>query len=88
MTGDGSRPPGVDHEADLLRTYDEAINPSSETDIEQFRADALTERGIKVSRQEVFAVMDAMRSGGTGSQSELRAATSRQPFHRVVANVD
>jgi len=50
--------------------------------------DALTERGVKVSRQEVFAVMDAMRSGGKESLSELREAISRQPYHRVVTNAD
>jgi len=50
--------------------------------------DALTERGVKVSRQEVFAVMDAMRSGGKDSLSELRETISQQPYHRVVTNAD
>ena len=50
--------------------------------------DALTDRGVKISRQEVFAVMDAMRSGGKDSLSELREAISRQPYHRVVTNAD
>ncbi len=50
--------------------------------------DALTEQGVTVSRQEVVAVMDAMRSGGAGSLSELREAISRQPYHRVVASAD
>jgi len=50
--------------------------------------DALTERGVKISRQEVFAVMDAMRTGGKDSLSELREAIARQPYHRVVANAD
>ena len=50
--------------------------------------DALTERGVKISRQEVFAVMDAMRTGGKDSLSELRETISRQPYHRVVKNAD
>ncbi len=50
--------------------------------------DALTERGIKVSRQEVFAVMNAMRTGRKDSLSELREAIAHQPYHRVVTNAD
>jgi farnesyl-diphosphate farnesyltransferase len=50
--------------------------------------DALTERGVKVSRQEVFAVMSAMRSGGKESLSELRKTISRQPYHMVAKNAD
>jgi farnesyl-diphosphate farnesyltransferase len=50
--------------------------------------DALTERGVKVSRQEVFAVMSAMRSGGKESLSELRKTISKRPYHLVAKNAD
>ena len=50
--------------------------------------DALTERGVKISRQEVFAVMSAMRSGGKESLSELRKTIARQPYHMVAKNAD
>lgn len=45
--------------------------------------DALTDRGVKVSRQEVFAVVAAMTgSGGSDSLAELRRRIFTQPFHR------
>ena len=45
--------------------------------------DALTDRGVKISRQEVFAVCAAMTSGGaTDSLGELRSRIFAQPFHR------
>ena len=50
--------------------------------------DALTERGVKISRQEVFAVMNAMSEEGTESLSELRESISRQPYHRVASKAD
>jgi len=50
--------------------------------------DALTERGVKISRQEVFAVMSAMRSGGSESLSELRKTISKRPYHLVAKNAD
>ncbi|MFW6320596.1 MAG: phytoene/squalene synthase family protein [Halohasta sp.] len=50
--------------------------------------DALTERGVKISRQEVFAVMKAMRTGSKESLAEIRKTISRQPYHRVVTNAD
>ena len=50
--------------------------------------DALTERGVKISRQEVFAVMHAMSDEGRESLSDLRESVSRQPYHRAVSNAD
>ncbi|ERH00823.1 MAG: phytoene/squalene synthetase [Halonotius sp. J07HN6] len=50
--------------------------------------DALTERGVKISRQEVGAVMEAMHGEGSPSLSELREMIARQPFHRAVSNAD
>ncbi|WP_224269244.1 phytoene/squalene synthase family protein [Haloprofundus salinisoli] len=50
--------------------------------------DALTGRGVKVSRQEVFAVVGAMTSGGRESLAELREAISRSPYHRVARQAD
>ncbi|XVH31124.1 phytoene/squalene synthase family protein [Haloferacaceae archaeon DSL9] len=49
--------------------------------------DALTERGVKISRQEVFAVVSAM-SGNVESLSELRRTIARQPYHRVASHAD
>ncbi len=50
--------------------------------------DALTERGVKISRKEVFAVMGAMSGESKDSLSELRESISRQPYHRAVSNAD
>ena len=50
--------------------------------------DALTERGVKIDRQEVFAVMGAMRNGGKESLSELRKTISKRPYHLVAKNAD
>lgn len=50
--------------------------------------DALTERGVKISRQEVGAVMHAMHGDGGPSLDELRELIAHQPFHRVVSNAD
>ena len=45
--------------------------------------DALTETGVKVSRQEVFAVMSAASEPGRDSLAELRETIAKKPFHRV-----
>jgi len=45
--------------------------------------DALTEHGVKVSRQEVFAVLDAMEEADPASIGELRATIAREPLHRA-----
>ena len=50
--------------------------------------DALTERGVKVSRQEVFAVMSAMRNEGKESLSDLRQTIAKRPYHLVAKNAD
>lgn len=50
--------------------------------------DALTERGVKISREEVGAVMRAMHGDNGESLSELRELISRQPYHRAVSNAD
>jgi len=50
--------------------------------------DAVTERGVKVSREEVFAVVSAARSDGRDSLGELREAIARKPFHRIASSAD
>ncbi|OTF01174.1 phytoene/squalene synthase family protein [Halorubrum sp. SD612] len=50
--------------------------------------DALTETGVKVSRQEVFAVMSAASGVGRDSLAELRQTIARTPFHRAVGSAD
>ncbi|WP_129116961.1 phytoene/squalene synthase family protein [Halegenticoccus tardaugens] len=47
--------------------------------------DALSERGVKISRQEVFAVVSSMSSGGRESLAELRETIFAQPYHRAAA---
>ncbi len=44
-------------------------------------ADALTERGPKVPRQEVYAVVSAMDSADREAISEFRSIIAREPFH-------
>ena len=44
-------------------------------------ADALTEGGPKVSRQEVYAVVDAMADADRADLSEFRSIIAREPFH-------
>jgi farnesyl-diphosphate farnesyltransferase len=43
--------------------------------------DALTATGVKVSREEVFAVVEAARRTGRDSLGELRTAIEGEPFH-------
>ena len=50
--------------------------------------DALTDRGVKISRQEVGAVMSAMHGEGGESLAELRELIARQPYHRATADAD
>jgi len=50
--------------------------------------DALTDRGVKVSRQEVFAVVGTMTDAGRGSLSELRRAITRRPYHLTAEAAD
>ena len=53
--------------------------------------DALSAKDVKVSREEVFAVIASTSgAGGAGrdSLSDLREAIARQPFHRTTPNAD
>ena len=45
--------------------------------------DALTDAGVKVSRQEVFAVLEAASSASRDTVAEFRDAVARTPFHRA-----
>jgi len=47
--------------------------------------DALTDTGVKVTREEVFAVVSTMSQEGRDSLADLREAIAHRPFHRVVA---
>ncbi|MFB6304349.1 MAG: squalene/phytoene synthase family protein, partial [Haloferacaceae archaeon] len=51
--------------------------------------DALSDRGVKVSREEVFAVVSTM-TGTTRRDrlEEMRRAVSSEPFHRAVEPAD
>lgn len=49
---------------------------------------AVDGRGVKVSRQEVFAVVAAMSEHGRDSLPELRRAIAVQPFHRTPSAAD
>ncbi|MFB6200914.1 MAG: phytoene/squalene synthase family protein [Halorhabdus sp.] len=44
--------------------------------------DAVSEAGVKVSREEVFAVMQAARQGGQSAIPELRAAIAADPLQQ------
>ncbi len=50
--------------------------------------DALTETGVKISRQEVFAVMSVAGDAGRDSLAELRETIARTPYHRAVEPAD
>jgi farnesyl-diphosphate farnesyltransferase len=51
--------------------------------------DALTDAGVKVTRQEVYAVVSAMTGdAGRESLSDLRDAVARQPFHHAATSAD
>ncbi|MBP1922068.1 farnesyl-diphosphate farnesyltransferase [Halorubrum alkaliphilum] len=50
--------------------------------------DALTESGVKISRQEVFAVMSVAGEAGRDSLAELRETIARTPYHRAVEPAD
>ena len=49
---------------------------------------AVDGRGVKVSRQEVFAVVAAMSEHGKESLPELRSTIARKPFHRAPSAAD
>lgn len=50
--------------------------------------DALTESGVKISRQEVFAVMAVAGEAGRDSLADLRQTIARTPYHRAVEPAD
>ncbi|MFC5136180.1 MULTISPECIES: phytoene/squalene synthase family protein [Haloferacaceae] len=50
--------------------------------------DALTETGVKVSRQEVFAVMAVAGEAGRDSLADLRETIANTPYHRAVEPAD
>ena len=53
-------------------------------EIDRRPADAVTDTSLKVSRAEVFAVIDAARDAGRDSVSELRQRVAREPYHKIV----
>jgi farnesyl-diphosphate farnesyltransferase len=51
--------------------------------------DAVSGEGVKISRQEVFAVVSAMRGAdGRDSLGDLRRQVADQPFHRAAGSAD
>ncbi|ELZ59821.1 farnesyl-diphosphate farnesyltransferase [Haloferax volcanii JCM 10717] len=48
----------------------------------------MTGEGVKISRQEVFAVVSEMNGASSESLAEMREIISRQPFHRATTNLD
>ncbi|MFW5939659.1 MAG: phytoene/squalene synthase family protein [Halolamina sp.] len=50
--------------------------------------DVLTERGVKVSRKEVFAVVTAMSSRGRDALPSFRERISSAPFHQTPTSAD
>ena len=50
--------------------------------------DALTERGVKISREEVFAVTHAASTTGREALADLRETISREPYEGVEQHAD
>lgn len=50
--------------------------------------DALTDRGVKVSRQEVYAVLEATKGANRGAIGDLRASIEREPLHVTEKTVE
>ncbi|AUX08540.1 phytoene/squalene synthetase [Halalkaliarchaeum desulfuricum] len=50
--------------------------------------DAVCDADVKVSRQEVFAVISEMTGDSRESLSHLREIISRQPYHRAISTAD
>jgi farnesyl-diphosphate farnesyltransferase len=46
--------------------------------------DALTDRGVKISREEVFAVVVTMSNTGSESLADLREVIADRPYHTTV----
>ncbi|MFB6176590.1 MAG: squalene/phytoene synthase family protein, partial [Halobaculum sp.] len=49
---------------------------------------AVDGRGVKVSREEVFAVVTAMSENGRESLPEFREAIASRPFHQTAPRAD
>jgi farnesyl-diphosphate farnesyltransferase len=52
-------------------------------ELEERPEDALTQADVKVSRSEVFAVLEAASSASRETVADLRETIARGPFHRV-----
>ena len=50
--------------------------------------DALSSTGVKISRQEVFAVVTEMTGASSGSLADLREDIAGQPYHRARGSAD
>ena len=57
-------------------------------EVREHPEDVLTDAGVKVSRQEVFAVVSAMSDRGRESLPELRDRIAAAPFHRSPTSAD
>ncbi|MFB6119938.1 MAG: phytoene/squalene synthase family protein [Halobacteriaceae archaeon] len=53
-------------------------------ELDERPGDALTEAGVKVSREEVFAVMGAADEADRAAISDLRESITREPFHHTL----
>ena len=57
-------------------------------EVREHPEDVLTERGVKVSRKEVFAVVSAMSSKGRDALPSLRQRIATAPFHQTPTSAD
>jgi len=57
-------------------------------ELQEHPEDALTATGVKVSREEVFAVVSAMSGRGRESLPMLRKRIAAKPFHRSATGAD
>ncbi|MFB6221778.1 MAG: phytoene/squalene synthase family protein [Halolamina sp.] len=57
-------------------------------ELQETPEDALTGAGVKVSREEVFAVVSAMSARGRESLPTLRERIAAKPFHRSAPGAD
>ena len=57
-------------------------------EVSEHPEDVLTEKGVKVSRKEVFAVVSAMSSKGRDALPSLRERIAAAPFHQTPTSAD
>ncbi|GAB7093155.1 phytoene/squalene synthase family protein [Halolamina litorea] len=57
-------------------------------EVSEHPEDVLTERGVKVSRKEVFAVVTAMSSKGRDALPSFRERIASAPFHQTPTSAD